>query len=267
MHCVEHWAQKIPNKHRPKVCSKHVGTLWETIKGIFWIWKFFDFFESFRRLDPPWNSGKKLFFPKKSPKTRLDTWERFGQFENFEIFSIFFWNLFYVSTSNFKSGKPNSNFLSPENWPHIFKSRKSEKPCMEHSAKKNSEKLPQSMFKTGLDTFENDFGHFWNFENFLIFFEIFQNPTLHGTRGNFSFGKKATKLVQNKFGQFWEQFCAFPHFWIFFDFFAKTFDDSMEHWAKKNFEKIAPKHVWTLGNDFGQVLNFEFFPAFSLKFF
>ena len=55
--------------------------------------------------------------------------------------------------------------------------------------------------------------------------------------------------------------------WSFFDFFAKTFDDSMEPWAKKIFEKIAPKHVWTLGNDFGQVLDFEFFPTFSLKFF
>ena len=30
------------------------------------------------------------------------------------------------------------------------------------------------MFKTRLDTFGNDVGHFWNFENFLIFFESFR---------------------------------------------------------------------------------------------
>ena len=30
------------------------------------------------------------------------------------------------------------------------------------------------MFKTRLDTFGNDFGHFCNFEKFLIFFENFR---------------------------------------------------------------------------------------------
>ena len=175
----------------PKLVQNTFGHFGKPLNAFFELWNFFDFFEIFRRLDPPWNSGKKLFFPKKSPKTRLDTWERFGQFKNFEIFLIFFLNLFYVSTSNFKSGKPNSNFLSPENWPHTFKSRKSEKPCMEHSAKK--------LGKITSKHVQNTFGHFWrrlwsiwNFENFLIFFEIFRNPTLHGTRGNF-FSKKMPK--------------------------------------------------------------------------
>ena len=146
----------------------------------------------------------------------MDTWERFGQFKNFEIVLIFFLNLFYVSTSNFKSGKPNSNFLSPENWPLFFKFRISEKPCMEHSAKK--------LGKIASKHVQNTFGHFWrrlwsiwNFENFLIFFEIFQNPTLHGTRGNFFFKKNATKPVQNKFGHIWKRFWAFLGFWIFFE--------------------------------------------------
>ena len=170
---------------------------------------------------------------------------------NFEIFSIFFWNLFYVSTSIFKSGKPNSNFLSPENWPHIFKFRKSEKPCMENSAK-NSEKSPQSMFKTRFGHFWRRLWSIWNFENFLIFFEIFQNPTLHGTRGNF-FSKK---MPQNMFKTSLDNFGNNSGIFCFFEFslifFAKTFDDSMEHWAKIFFEKIAPKHFWTLGNDFEQ---------------
>ena len=155
----------------------------------------------------------KTFLSKKSPKTRLDTWERFGQFKNFEIVLIFFLNLFYVSTSNFKSGKPNSNFLSPENWPLMFQSRKFEKPCMEHWAKK-SEKSPQSMFKTRLDTFENDFGHFWSFENFLICLQFFENPTLHETRGTF-FRKNCHKTCLDT----WKGFWTFSELWNFFDFF------------------------------------------------
>ena len=52
-------------------------------------------------------------------------------------------------------------------------------PCSEHWAKKYSKILPQGMFKTRLDTFGNDFGHFWNFETFLIFLKIFEDSTLH----------------------------------------------------------------------------------------
>ena len=45
------------------------------------------------------------------------------------------------------------------------------------------------MFKTRLDTFGNDFGHFCNFEKFLIFLKIFEDSTLHGTLGKKSFRK------------------------------------------------------------------------------
>ncbi len=69
------------------------------------------------------------------------------------------------------------------------------------------------MFKTRLDTFGNDFGHFRNFENFLIFLKFFEDSTLHGTLGkNFFFRKITPKHVQNTFGHFWERF------WAFFDF-------------------------------------------------
>ena len=200
MHCGEHWAKKF-QKHRPKACSKNVGTLWETIKCIFWTLKFFRFFWNFSKARPSMEQWEKTSLSKKAPK---HVWTLGNDLENLrtlKFFLIFFLNLFYVSTSNFKSGKPNSNFLSPENWPHIFKSRKSEKPCMEHSAKK--------LGKIASKHVQNTFGHFWrrlwsiwNFENFLIFSETFQNPTLHGTRGNFFFEKNATKHVENKFGQF-----------------------------------------------------------------
>ena len=39
--------------------------------------------------------------------------------------------------------------------------------------KKISKSLPQNLFKTRFDTFGNDFGRFWNFENFLIFLKLF----------------------------------------------------------------------------------------------
>ena len=49
------------------------------------------------------------------------------------------------------------------------------------------------MFKTRLDTFGKDFGHFWNFESFLIFLKIFDNSTLHGTLGKKKFRKNRPK--------------------------------------------------------------------------
>ncbi len=50
------------------------------------------------------------------------------------------------------------------------------------------------MFKTRLDTFGNNFGHFRNFENFLIILKISEDSTLHGTLGkSFVFEKNYTK--------------------------------------------------------------------------
>ncbi len=55
------------------------------------------------------------------------------------------------------------------------------------------EKLPQNMFKTRLDTFGNDFGHFWIFESFLIFLKVFEDSTLQGTLGKKFFRKNYPK--------------------------------------------------------------------------
>ena len=52
------------------------------------------------------------------------------------------------------------------------------------------------MFKTRLDIFGNVFGHFCNFEKFLIFMKIFEDSTLHETLGKKKFWKK---LTQNMF--------------------------------------------------------------------
>ncbi len=69
------------------------------------------------------------------------------------------------------------------------------------------------MFKTRLDTFGNDFGHFWTFENFLIFLKILNfrrltRPSMEHWAKNF-FEKITRKHVQNTFGHFWERFWAF----------------------------------------------------------
>ena len=69
------------------------------------------------------------------------------------------------------------------------------------------------MFKTRLDIFGNDFGHFCNFEKFFIILKIFEDSTFHGTLGKKKFSKKINpKHVQNTFGQFWERFRAFLQF-------------------------------------------------------
>ena len=71
------------------------------------------------------------------------------------------------------------------------------------------------MFKTRLDNFGNDFGHFCNFEKFLIFLKIFEDSTLHGTLGK----KNSKKLTQNmfktrldNFGNDFGHFCNFESF-------------------------------------------------------
>ena len=68
------------------------------------------------------------------------------------------------------------------------------------------------MFKTRLDTFGNDFGHFCYFEKFLIFLKISEDSTLHGNWAKKNFEIINTKPVQNTFGHFWERFWAFLQF-------------------------------------------------------
>ncbi len=98
-------------------------------------------------------------------KTRLDTFGNdFGHFWIFENFFDFFENF-----------------------------RRLTRPSMEHWAKNFSKNSPENMFKTRLDTFGNDFGHFRNFENFLIFLKIFEDSTVHGTLGKKLFRKNHLK--------------------------------------------------------------------------
>ena len=58
------------------------------------------------------------------------------------------------------------------------------------------------MFKTRLDTFGNDFGHFCNFEKFLIFLRFFEDSTHQGTLGE--------KIFRNNY----PETCS-KHVWTF----------------------------------------------------
>ena len=68
------------------------------------------------------------------------------------------------------------------------------------------------MFKTCLDSFGNDFGRFWNFENFFDFSENFLRFDPPWKTGQKILEKFAPKHVQNTFGCFWERFWAFLEF-------------------------------------------------------
>ena len=95
------------------------------------------------------------------------------------------------------------------------------------------------MFKTRLDTFGNVFGHFCNFEKFLIFFENFRRIDPHGTLGKTKFSKKLTqnmfKTRLDTFGNDFGHFCNFEKFLIF----LKISEDSTLHGklSKKFFSK------------------------------
>ena len=101
------------------------------------------------------------------------------------------------------------------------------------------------MFKSRLDTFGKDFGHFCNFENFLIFLNIFDYSTLHGTLGKKIFSKKLTQnMFKTRLDTFGNDFGHFSNFESFL-IFLKTFDNStlQRTLGKKNFQKIAPKQT------------------------
>ena len=96
------------------------------------------------------------------------------------------------------------------------------------------------MFKTRLDTFGNDFGHFCNFEKFLIFLKISEDSTLHGKLSKKFFSEKLTqnmfKTRLDTFGNDFGHFCNLEKFLIF----LKISEESTLHGilSKKNFEKI-----------------------------
>ncbi len=202
-------------------------------------------------------------------KTRLDTFgNNFGHFRNFENFLIIL-KIFEDSTLHGTLGK---SFVFEKNYT---------KTCSKHvwtllgtilgifgflkifliflkifedsldrpwntGQKFFSKKSPENMFKTRLDTFGNDFGHFRNFENFLIFLKIFEDSTVHGTLGKKLFSKKSPEnMFKTRLDTFGNDFGHFRNFEKFL-IFLKNFDDSTLHGTLGKsflFEKNTPKHV------------------------
>ena len=144
-------------------------------------WNFENFLKTFRRLDPPWNTGQKCFAKKLTQnlfKTRLDTFGNdFGHFWNFADF-LNFWNHFEDSTLDGTLGKKSYQRNYPKtcskhvwtNWERFwaffefwkfFKNISKTRPSLEQWAKNFSKKLPQNMFKTRLDKLGTFLGVFW----------------------------------------------------------------------------------------------------------
>ena len=115
------------------------------------------------------------------------------------------------------------------------------------------------MFKTRLDIFGNDFGLFWNFEIFLIFFENFRRLDPPWNTEQKKISKKLTqnlfKTRLDTFGNDFGHFCNFENFLIF----LKIFEDSTLHGTlgkkkfRNNYPETCSKHVWTF---LGTILGF-----------
>ena len=225
--------KKFSKKLPPKHVQNTIAHFWERFCAFLDFWKFFDFLKTFRRLDPPWNTGQKMFtkkLPQNMFKTRLDNLGTIlGLFGMLKVF--------YFKKSISK------NRLSAEQW-----------------AIKNFRKnYPQNMFKTQLHTFGNDFVHFWTFENFSIFWKHFEDSTLHGTLGKKCLRKNYPKTCSKHVWTIWERFWAFSECWKFLSISKNRL--SAEQWAIKNFRKNYPQNMFktqldTFGNDFGAFLDF-----------
>ena len=223
---MEHWAKKLSKKLPQNMFKTRLDTFGNDF-GHFWnFWKFFDFLKTFRRLDPPWNTGQKEIFPKNYPKTSSKhVWTLLGTILGIFGLLIVFW---------------------------FFENISKTRPSLEHCAKKTSRKnFPTTNSKHVWTLLGKILGVF----GILIFFWFFKN--ISKTRPSMEhwakkiFEKITSKHVQNKFGHFWEQFWAFLEFWKFwfFENFSKT-RPYMEHWSKKTFlikyPKTCSKHFWTI---------------------
>ena len=91
----------------------------------------------------------------------------------------------------------------------------------------------------------------------MIFLNIFDNSTRHGTQGKKTFEKINPKHVENTFGHFRERFRAFLTFLKTFDFFENfrrldpTRNTGQKKFSKKLTQNLFKTRLDTFGNDFG----------------
>ena len=144
-----------------------------TILGVFGILK--NILKTFRRLDPPWNTGQKKFLEKFTPKHVQNKfwhfWERFWAFLEFCKISDFLkpfrrldppWNTTQKEISDFSKKYPKTRQKKfRKNYP---------KTCSKHFWTIWERLWAFRQKKIGILTFfGNNFGHLRNFENFLIY--------------------------------------------------------------------------------------------------
>ena len=221
--------------------------------------KIFDFLKPFRRLDPPWNTAQKKF-PKKVPQNLFKTLlDNLGTTSGvFGILKIFYEH-FKDSTlhgllckKNFPKNTPKhvqntfgqigndcGRFLNFESFLKTF--RRLDPPW--NTGQKNFlEKITPKHVQNTFGHFRNDYDHFWNFARFLIFWNHFEDSTLHGTLRKKKFRKKYPKTCSEHFWTIWERLRAFLEFLKFFMNISKT-RPSMDYCAKK-FSKKIPQSMF-----------------------
>ena len=113
--------KNFPKKFPQNMFKTRLDTFGNTF-GHFWNFENI-FFENFRKLDPPRNTGQKNFskkLPQNTFKTRLDSFGNdFGHFWNFENFLIFL-KFFEVSTLHGTLGKKNFEKFAPKHVQNTF---------------------------------------------------------------------------------------------------------------------------------------------------
>ena len=190
-------------------------TLLETIKGIFWILKFFWFFWKFSKARPSMEHWAKNFFEITAPKYVQNTfghfWKRLRAI--CEIWNFwFFWKL--------SKARP-----SMEHWAKSFIRKNRPKTCSKHLC-------------TLLGTILGLHGILKCF-----FLKIFEGSTLLGTVGkNFSFQKKPQNTYGHS-GTILNNFRTLKFFWSFPWIFSKFLPQNLspENWTHffKSWKRIS----------------------------
>ena len=115
--------QKNFGKNASKRDENTVAHFWERFWAFLEIWNCFDFFENFRRLDPPWNTGQTKFFEKNCVETcSKQVWTPLVTILGFYGILKFFWFFW-----NFSQTRP-----SMEHWAKVFFRKSYSKTCSKH---------------------------------------------------------------------------------------------------------------------------------------
>ena len=125
-------------------------------------------------------------------------------------------------------------------------------------------RIPQSKFRTCLDTIRNSFGHFENIENFQFFFQFFLLSNFQGALSKILSKNMISKHVQNMFDCFSQRFLGILKIWKVFLFFEvlPSFDPpgcTGQFFQESHLKTSSTTCLDTFRNVFGHFWNFKFF--------